>query len=204
MLLPIRGDRKPYTVLREPFIKSVARFSPDMKWFAYVSERFGREDVFVEPFPQSGAKWRISVGGGWLPKWRRDGKELFYLAADGALMSVPVAADGQSFRPGVPETLFQTGFNAVGSQNSVGSKISHLRPIERNRTESNKVTRTVREPFVPTLEQVIGHTDNICENDSHLAEPSSGRKILTGSPDDRGGDPFSRRRPRRKADSLFW
>jgi len=69
--------------------------------------------VFVKSFPPTEAKWRISIGGGSQPRWRRDGKELFFLAADGQLMTVPIAVNGNTFQPGVARPLFSTGLNAL-------------------------------------------------------------------------------------------
>jgi eukaryotic-like serine/threonine-protein kinase len=112
-LLPLAGDRKPYALVREPFTQSDAQFSPDGRWFAYSSAELGRPEVFVQRFPPSGAKWRISINGGSHPRWRRDGKELFYLAADGKLMAVPVASDRNTFRADVSRELFQTGLNRL-------------------------------------------------------------------------------------------
>ena len=74
---------------------------------AYCSDESGKEEVYVQSFPASGAKWQISTNGGSNPRWRRDGKELFYLASDQKLMAM--AVNGEStFQPGVPKALFQT------------------------------------------------------------------------------------------------
>ena len=82
-----------------------ARFSTDNRWIAYATNDTGRWEVVVEPFPVSGQKWQISNGGGSQPVWGRDGKELFYVAADGQMMSVRVES-GASFRAGTPQPLF--------------------------------------------------------------------------------------------------
>jgi eukaryotic-like serine/threonine-protein kinase len=105
LLLPLVGVRKPEVLVPKA---TQGRFSPDGRWLAYSSNDLGRPEVFVKSFPPSDAKWRISTSG-LQPRWRRDGKELFYLAADGKLMAVPVTSDGKSFRPDVPRPLFQTG-----------------------------------------------------------------------------------------------
>src|SRR5262249_9671351 len=70
----------------------------------------GRFDVYVEPFGRAGGKQRISTDGGMQPRWRHDGKEMFYVASDNTLMSVPVnvSSDGQSLEPGTPVRLFRT------------------------------------------------------------------------------------------------
>jgi Tol biopolymer transport system component len=112
-VLPLAGDRRPYALVRDASWQAAARFSPDERWFAYQSNELGRPEVFVKSFPPSATKWRVSTDGGSLPRWRRDGKELFYLAADGKLMAVPVASEGPTFRKDVPQPLFQTGLHSL-------------------------------------------------------------------------------------------
>ena len=102
------GDRKPRPFLRTQFNEGDARFSPDGRWVAYVSDESGRSEVYVRPFAESGqaVKRQISTAGGVSPRWRRDGKELFYLAVDKRLMAVPVQI-GATFEAGTPAALFQ-------------------------------------------------------------------------------------------------
>jgi len=83
------------------------QFSPDGRWVAYASNETGSWEIFVSPFPAATSKWQVSRGGGEEPRWRRDGKELFYLSGDGKMMAVEVKA-GASFETGTPVTLFQT------------------------------------------------------------------------------------------------
>lgn len=111
--LPLVGDRKPYALVEAAFLQAAARFSPNERWFAYQSNQFGRPEIFVKRFPPSADVWQISTEGGSQPRWRRDGKELFYLAADGRLMVVPVATDGPAFRHSDPQPLFQTGLHTL-------------------------------------------------------------------------------------------
>ena len=96
--LPLAGDGKPYALVEDPSQQGAGRFSPDERWFAYQSNEFGRFEIFVKSFPPAAAKWQVSTEGGSQPRWRRDGKELFYLAADGRLMTVPIAPDELTFR----------------------------------------------------------------------------------------------------------
>jgi eukaryotic-like serine/threonine-protein kinase len=106
MLLPLEGERKPRPFLRTQFEETEARFSPDGKWVAYVSNESGRNEVYVRPFEGSGEKWQISTSSGGLsPRWRRDGRELYYLTADDTIMAVGVQA-GESFAVGKPTQLF--------------------------------------------------------------------------------------------------
>jgi len=104
-IAPQFGDRKPFPYLNTKFNEEEGSFSPDGRWIAYVSDESGRDEVYVQAFPLSGAKWQISAGGGSQPNWRRDGTELFYLAADRNLMAVPIKA-GATVEAGVPKSLF--------------------------------------------------------------------------------------------------
>ena len=74
---------------------------------AYQSNQSGRTEVYVRPFPGKGAETAVSVGGGFQPRWRADGKELYYVSPDGKLMAVPIAVHGDSIEPGRPVVLFQ-------------------------------------------------------------------------------------------------
>jgi serine/threonine protein kinase len=105
-IAPQFGDRKPYPYLQTQFNEQNGRFSPDGRWIAYSSDESGRLEVYVQPFPPSGGKWQISTAGGEEPDWRKDGKELFYLAPDRSLMAVPVKW-GATFEAEVPKALFQ-------------------------------------------------------------------------------------------------
>jgi len=77
-VLPLSGSRKPFPLIESPFLDGWAQFSPDGRWVAYSSDESGRMEIYVAPFPGPGAKWQISDAGGSYPRWRRDGKELFY------------------------------------------------------------------------------------------------------------------------------
>jgi len=115
-LLPLTGDRKPLVFLKRGVEIGDSRFSPDGRWLAYTSLESGRWEVYVTPFPGPGDRWQISTAGGYQPRWRRDGKELFYLSPDKKLMSVEVKTVS-GFEPGVPRPLFETGLAAVGGAN---------------------------------------------------------------------------------------
>ena len=106
-VLPLTGDRKPGPFLQTPFSESHGQFSPDGRWMAYESDESGRFEVYVQSFPAGGAKSMISNSGGAQPRWRRDGKELFYLDLEEKLMAVDVKA-ASTFEAGRPRALFQT------------------------------------------------------------------------------------------------
>jgi Tol biopolymer transport system component len=82
------------------------RFSPDGKWVAYSSNESGRWEIYVSSFPDAKGKWQVSNTGGDQPRWRSDGKELFYLSADSKIMAAPVKT-GTKFDVGAPVPLFQ-------------------------------------------------------------------------------------------------
>jgi eukaryotic-like serine/threonine-protein kinase len=105
-MLPLFGDRKPFPFVRTPFNETNARFSPNNRWVAFDSDESGRREVYVRRFEGSAEKSRVSTAGGTQPCWRRDGKELFYLAADNRIMAVTVKA-GETFEAGVPTPLFK-------------------------------------------------------------------------------------------------
>jgi Tol biopolymer transport system component len=83
-----------------------AQFSPDGKWMAYTSNESGRWEIYVTSFPDQRGKWQISNNGGTQPRWRGDGKELFYLAPDGKMMASVVTTEGR-FDARTPLPLFQ-------------------------------------------------------------------------------------------------
>jgi|CZLA01.1.fsa_nt_gi Tol biopolymer transport system component len=84
-----------------------AQFSPDGRWIAYSSNETGKMEIYVANFLSGNGKWQVSSGGGQEPRWRQDGKELFYLSPDGKMMAVPLATRA-SFEAGSPVALFQT------------------------------------------------------------------------------------------------
>jgi Tol biopolymer transport system component len=106
-VLPLFGDRRRQPFLQTEFNESLANFSPDGKWIAYVSDETGTNEVYVKEFQGSDAKWRISTGGGGSARWRRDGKELFYMSG-GKMMAVDVKVGGKDFDSGMPKPLFET------------------------------------------------------------------------------------------------
>ncbi|MGH9257652.1 MAG: protein kinase domain-containing protein [Vicinamibacterales bacterium] len=113
--LPMMGDRKPILVVSTPFEERGGQFSPDGRWVAYQSNESGRFEIYVQPFPGPGGKWQASIAGGVHPRWRPDGKELFFLAPDAKLMAVAVRASDSTFEAGSAAALFQTRTVTGGS-----------------------------------------------------------------------------------------
>jgi eukaryotic-like serine/threonine-protein kinase len=110
-ILPMEGDRKPFPWLKTPAFEANAAFSPDGGYIAYESNESGRGEVYVQSFPGPGGKWQISAGGGAEPRWRADGKELFYRVGFQRIMAVDVQT-GATFQAGIPKTLISTGLDS--------------------------------------------------------------------------------------------
>ncbi len=114
-VLPLFGDRKPLPFLQTQFNENqYARFSPDGRWVAYVSDESGADQVYVAPFPGPGGKWQISASGGNFPAWRGDGKEIVFLSTDDKLVATAVNARGADFQVGTSRTLFQARPARIG------------------------------------------------------------------------------------------
>ena len=113
-ILPL-SNRKPRPYMQTAYSEFAGRFSPDGRWVAYRSNESGQPDIYVAPFPGPGEKLRISSAGavGGYPRWRRDGRELFYLASDNRLMAVEVDGSGPKFIAAPPTALFPTR-SAIG------------------------------------------------------------------------------------------
>ena len=106
-LLPLDGALKPVPLLNSPFNEDHSQISPNGEWLAYVSSDTGSAQVYVKPFPSGDGRWPVSVDGGYWPRWRRDGKEIFYLD-DSKLMAVAITTSGSSFEAEEPHELFDT------------------------------------------------------------------------------------------------
>src|SRR5207249_3068312 len=97
--------RKATLFLGTEFNERQGQFSPDGRWMAYASDESKSYQVYVRSFPPSGGKWQVSVGGGTEPRWRRDGKEMYFIAPDKKVMALPVKL-GATFEAGAPKELF--------------------------------------------------------------------------------------------------
>jgi Tol biopolymer transport system component len=105
-LLPLSEGSEPKVLEQRPYSESAARFSPNGRFLAYVSGEAGTSEIYVRPLEGSGERVRVSATGGRLPRWRRDGRELFYVAPSGDLVAVPMqSADRPD--PGSPSVLFR-------------------------------------------------------------------------------------------------
>ena len=117
-VVPLSGDRKPFA-----YATGVSRgaFSPDGHWVAFVGHESGRPEVFVAPFPWTGAKWQVSNGGGVGPRWRADGKELYYFDLNG-IVAVAVDGSGSSFQVGESKQLFRIPMRGIVAREFSPSK----------------------------------------------------------------------------------
>src|SRR5262245_53086343 len=100
-VLPMEGDRKPWPFLKTKFPERSAHFSTDGRWVAYLSNESGQPEIYVRPFvePTSaagakatsiGGQWQVSTAGGIAPRWRYDGKELYYIGPEGQMMAASI------------------------------------------------------------------------------------------------------------------
>ena len=105
---------KPWLVT--PFFEGSPRFSPDDKFVAFVSDESTRREVYVRSLDASGQAAQISQQGGLHPKWRRDGRELFFLAADGWMMAADITVRGSTIVAGRPHPLFRIQLNDIGAE----------------------------------------------------------------------------------------
>jgi eukaryotic-like serine/threonine-protein kinase len=108
-MLPLDGKRQPVALTKSPTEEMYGQVSPDGRWLAYATEDRGRMQIFVQPIPATGMLRLVSKDGGTMPRWRHDGKELFFRGADGQLMAVAITT-GQGptadFEHGAPRPLF--------------------------------------------------------------------------------------------------
>jgi hypothetical protein len=117
-VLPLKGDRKPVSFLQTEFNESDGRFSPDGRWVAFVSDESGQKEIYVRSFqeaggpsaPKTGAlagKWQVSVSGGDSPRWRGDGKELYYFSSDNKMMVADISVKAGSLEVSHVRPLFE-------------------------------------------------------------------------------------------------
>jgi eukaryotic-like serine/threonine-protein kinase len=128
-ILPMSGDRKPFPFANSPFVELEAVFSPDGKWIAYTSDESGKTEIYVQPFPQTGSKWQVSTKGGQTPRWRADGKELFYYEPDKGRKAVDIQTT-PAFEAGVPKDLFATPLSGGSDVTADGQRFLVNQPAE--------------------------------------------------------------------------
>jgi eukaryotic-like serine/threonine-protein kinase len=138
--LPLEGDRKPFPVVQTEFEERDGQFSPDGQWVAYQSNASGRVEIYVQPF-RGGNREQVSTNGGAQVRWRRDGKELFYIALDGRLMSVAIQMNAatKTLEAGIPTPLFST---RVGGAVQAGNFQQYVVSADGQRFLMSTITET--------------------------------------------------------------
>lgn len=121
-ILPVSPDGKPELAKARPYLNTkaneyVAKFSPEPspRWVAYRSDESGRDEVYIQAFPDPRGKWQISNGGGGYPEWSPNGRELYYVSLDAKLMAVSLQINADSIQPSAPRELFQLPEDDSGS-----------------------------------------------------------------------------------------
>jgi serine/threonine protein kinase len=137
MVLPLDGPAgaqpKPIPFLQTPFNEQDGVFSPDGKWIAYDSNESGQTEVYIQAFPPSGGKWQVSNGGGNNPRWRGDGKELYYRAVPlGDVMAAGIHTSPSRVGIDGPRRLFQWSGPAPFDAASDGQRFLMLDPPGAN------------------------------------------------------------------------
>jgi Tol biopolymer transport system component/predicted Ser/Thr protein kinase len=138
-VLPLFGDRKPFPYLQTEFNEIYARLSPNGQWLAYTSNESRRNEIYIQTFPTPGGKWQVSTNGGERSIWSRDGKELYFLGADGKMMAVEIKA-GTRFEAGLPKALFDVRFPGGNAWYDVGPDGRFLIPIPIEQTANAPMT----------------------------------------------------------------
>jgi dipeptidyl aminopeptidase/acylaminoacyl peptidase len=105
-VLPLDG-KPPFVFVNSKFEDRMPQFSPDGRWVAYMSDESGRPEIYLRSFAASGGQFSVSTTGGIMPRWRKDGKELYYIAPDGTLMAVSMTTTGRAPEMSAPVALFQ-------------------------------------------------------------------------------------------------
>ena len=112
--LALSGEKRSSPILAMPYFEGAAEVAPDGRWMAYESDRSGRREVYVRPFPSGEGEFPISHVGGRAPRWRNDGREIFFLTLDGTLMAAGIDST-RGFKADVPRVLFNTALTAIGN-----------------------------------------------------------------------------------------
>jgi serine/threonine protein kinase len=141
--LPLVGDRKPFPVVRTAGSDNFGQLSPDGRWLAYTSDVSGRDEVYVQSFPTATGKWQVSTSGGTQPRWRRDGKELFYVSAEGALTAASVTRVADGIDVSVQKPLF--------AYHSGGEDYTYAVSRDGRRFLGNTVVSDASQPIVVVL-----------------------------------------------------
>ena len=122
-VLPLAGAPAPVRYAASPFGKWGGRFSPDGRWVAYAADDSGRPEIYVQAFPSTTQRWRVSTAGGEEPQWSRDGRELFFVSPDDWLNAASVTRRGSSLEFGGAQRLFRIAakYSTLRNRYAVGA-----------------------------------------------------------------------------------
>jgi hypothetical protein len=146
-LIPVTGDRKPRLLVDTPYGEDQLSVSPDGRWVAFNSDESGRVEVYVAAFPQFTSKRQVSAVGGVQPRWRGDGRELFFLSLNGSMMSVRVTA-GAALMTDPPSLLFNSNIDPTAELNQYDVTPDGKRFLALDRVEHGGHTFTFLLNFV--------------------------------------------------------
>jgi Tol biopolymer transport system component len=146
--VPLHGDQKPILLADTPFVEDQSQVSPDGRMIAFNSDESGRWEVYVATFPAFTQKRQVSSAGGMQPRWRRDGRELYYLGVDGTMMAADVSLAGRP-TSGLPVPLFQTGLSPSPSvpQYDVSADGSRFLVLSPSRPGGEPITFVLNWPI---------------------------------------------------------
>jgi Tol biopolymer transport system component len=148
-VLPLQGERRASALQKTPFLEGAPVFSPDGRWIAYRSNESGRFEIYVQPFPATGAKYLVSRNGGLHAAWRGDGQELFFLSPTGTMMASTIKTS-PDFRAGVPQALFETEITGERANHAyvVSKDGKRFLMANRERTASTPITVVLNWPGI--------------------------------------------------------
>jgi eukaryotic-like serine/threonine-protein kinase len=144
--LSLIGDRTPHPYLEGPFHERDGQFSTDGKWVAYVSNETGRNEIYVQPFPGSGGRVQVTTGGGQQPRWAPRGTQLYYVAADQRLTTVPIAFSQAGASVGQPVPLFRIEF-----ENNFLARQQYAISPDGQRILANAATDALEPPWTTVI-----------------------------------------------------
>ena len=140
--ISMTGDRKPIQLTHASFNEDQGTFSPDVHWIAYSSNESGSSEIYVQSFPKPEQKYRVSLNGGKAPRWRPDGKELYYISPEKILIAVKVKETSQ-LTFGVPQKLFKADLEGYSNTYSVLDNGQHFLVNEWGTNKTSQPLRVI-------------------------------------------------------------